>query len=383
MTLHSYDRGMQHARRFRKTTTENIPITRHGFNVIELFYAAARQWLDDNASRQAAAMSYYTVFSMAPVLILAISIAGLVFSQGDVQNYVVEQARDMVGTKGAESIETVMESTYGTGAGVLATLVAIATLFWGASNIFNQMKATLNHIWNVEPNPSGGGILRTVRDRVISIAMVLSIGFLLMVSLVVNALISAFVNFASGLSPALGGFIQVLNLGLTFAVITALFAMIYKFLPDAQIAWSDVGVGAAVTALLFVVGQFAIGLYLGNSSVASAYGAAGSLVVLLLWIYYAVQIFLFGAEFTQVYARRYGSHIVMPWQTRRKQQALERAAITHTPPIVAPVSDFESLRPPPPPPPQRAAWLGGFISAMAVVGSGILAGLLFLLRDSE
>ena len=373
---------MQYAKRFRNATTSRIPLTRHGFNIIALFYTAARQWLADNASRQAAAMSYYTIFSMAPVLILAISIAGLMFTQEDVQQYVVNQARDMVGFKGAEAIESMLETTYEGGTGVVATLIAIGTLFWGASNIFNQMKATLNKIWNVEPNPNRG-IIGTIRDRVISVAMVLSVGFLLLVSLVLSAVIAAVVNYASGLSPALEGLIQVLNLGLSFAVITALFAMIYKFLPDAQIAWSDVGIGAAVTALLFVIGQFIIGLYIGNSSVASAYGAAGSLVVLLLWIYYAVQIFLFGAEFTEVYARRYGSHIVMPWQLKRAEAQEKKPKVNHTPAVVAPINDLELIRPPAPPTPQRAAWLGGFISAMAVVASGMFASLLFLLRDDE
>jgi membrane protein len=192
--------------------------------------------------------------------------------------------------------------------GLVATLIGFLTLLFGASGVFGQLQTSLNAIWGVQPKP-GRGVLGIVRDRFLSFGFILVVGFLLLVSLFLTALIAFVGHWFSGMAPGMETLAQILNSVLSLAVITLLFAMIFKFLPDAKIAWRDVWIGALITAALFTAGKFALGLYLGKSGVASSYGAAGSLIVLLLWVYYSAQILFFGAEFTQVYANRFGSHV--------------------------------------------------------------------------
>ena len=264
------------------------------------------EWSEDKASRLAAALAYYTIFSIAPLLIIAIAVAGLAFGQEAARGQLDRQIQGLVGQQSAELIQTMVESASKPTSGIIATVIAIATILFGASGLFGQLQDALNTIWEVEPKP-GRGILGIIKDRFLSFTMVLGIGFLLLVSLVLSALLSALDPYLTDLLPGSIYLLQILNFVISFGVITLLFAMIYKILPDVKIAWSDVWIGAAVTSLLFALGKFLIGLYLGNSSAGSAYGAAGSLVILLLWIYYSAQILLFGAEFTQVYAKKYGS----------------------------------------------------------------------------
>jgi membrane protein len=265
---------------------------------------AAVDWSDDNAPRLAAALAYYTIFSMAPLLLIAISIAGIAFGAEAVQGRVVEQIDGLVGQTGAEAVEEMLKSARKPEAGLLATLTGLVTLLLGATGAFNELRSGLNTVWEVPPPPKKG-ILGMVKDRVGSFMMILVIGFLLLVSLAVSAGISA----VSGVWGFAGPLLQVVNLVVSLAVVAGLFAAIFKILPDTDVEWKDVWFGAGVTAALFVIGKFAIGLYLGKSSVASAHGAAGSLVVLLVWVYYASQILFFGAELTQVYAARRGSRI--------------------------------------------------------------------------
>ena len=274
--------------------------------IFELLKETYNEWSEDKASRLAAALAYYTIFSIAPLLIIAIAVAGLVFGQEAARGQLDNQIQSLVGQQSAELIQTMVESASKPTSGIIATVLAIAAILFGASGLFGQLQDALNTIWEVEPKP-GRGILGIIKDRFLSFTMVLGIGFLLLVSLVLSALLSALDTYLTDLLPGSIYLLQILNFVISFGVITLLFAMIYKILPDVQIAWSDVWIGAAVTSLLFAVGKFLIGLYLGNSSAGSAYGAAGSLVILLLWIYYSAQILLFGAEFTQVYAKKYGS----------------------------------------------------------------------------
>ncbi len=277
------------------------------FRLLKLSFS---EWQKDNAGRLAAALSYYTIFSLAPILIIAIAVAGVIFGQEAAQGEIVRQLQGTIGTEGAEIIETMIENTRETGSGIWATLISVGVLLFGATGLFNQLQGSLNTIWNVKPKP-GRGIKGIIQDRFLSFAMILTIGFLLLVSLIFSAALAAFGNYFSHLVPdMLMGLWQVLDFFLSFGVITVLFALIYKVLPDVKIGWSDVWLGAIVTALLFVLGKTLIGLYLGNSTIGSTYGAAGSLVVLLLWVNFSAQILFFGAEFTQVYANRYGSRIV-------------------------------------------------------------------------
>mgnify|MGYP002777906972 CR=1 FL=1 len=277
--------------------------------IISLLRETFTEWNEDKASRLAAALAYYTVFSLAPMLIIAIAIAGAVFGEEAARGEIVAQIQGLVGRDGAQFIETAIEGASKPRAGTIASLISIAVLLFGASGLFAQLQDSLNTIWEVQPKP-GRGLIGILRDRFLSFTMVLGVGFLLLVSLVLSAGLSGFVNFLGSLLPGIGALLQLANFVLSFAVTTVLFGLIYKVLPDVKIAWSDVWSGAIVTALLFSIGRFALGLYLGNSSFGSTYGAAGSVVIILVWVYYAAQILFFGAEFTQVYARRYGSRIV-------------------------------------------------------------------------
>nr|WP_228035677.1 YihY/virulence factor BrkB family protein [Oculatella sp. LEGE 06141] len=269
------------------------------------------EWSEDNASRLAAALAYYTVFSLAPLLIIVIAVAGFFFGEEAARGQIVGQIQGLVGQDGAEIIQTAIDNANqpGTGTGAIASLISIGVLLFGASGVFAELQDSLNAIWNVKAKPKNavGGF---VRKRLLSFTMVLTIGFLLLVSLVVSAALTALTTLMNGLMPGFDFLWQLLNFVISFGVIALLFALIYKYLPDVKITWNDVLIGASMTALLFTIGKSLIGLYLGNSSFGSAYGAAGSLVVVLAWVYYSAQILFFGAEFTQVYARHYGSQIV-------------------------------------------------------------------------
>jgi len=266
------------------------------------------EWSKDKASRLAAALSYYTIFSVAPLLIIAIAVAGLVFGREAASQQMAEEIHGLVGAEAAKAILTVLENASKPASGIVAMILGFATLLLGASGAFAQLQDSLNTIWEVKPK-EGRGIKGMLRDRFLSFSMVLVIGFLLLVSLAISAVLSGIGKFLADLLPMPGAVMQALNFGISFAVTSLLFALIFKVLPDAEIRWRDVWVGAAVTALLFSVGRFLIGLYLGRSSVGSPYGAAGSLVVLLLWVYYSSQILFLGAEFTQVYTNRFGRKI--------------------------------------------------------------------------
>jgi membrane protein len=266
-------------------------------------------WSRDKVPRHGAALAYYTVLSLVPLLVVIIAMIGLIFGREAAQGYIVEQIGSLVGPQSAQAIKEMIQRASQPSTGVMATLVATVTLLAGASGVFAQLQDSLNSLWGVEPK-EGRGIWGVIRDRFISVGALLGTGFLLLVSLVLSAAVSALGKWFGGRLPAPEVVLQALELVISLCVVTGLFALIFKVLPDVHIAWSDVWIGAFLTALLFTIGKFAIGLYLGKSDVGSAYGAAGSLVILLVWVYYSAQILLFGAEFTQVYANTLGSRIV-------------------------------------------------------------------------
>ncbi|MFN8527870.1 MAG: YihY/virulence factor BrkB family protein [Anaerolineae bacterium] len=277
--------------------------------VIRFFQEVLQEWNSDKAPRLAAALAYYTVFSIAPLLIVVIAVAGIAFGQEAVRGQLDDQIRHLVGAEGATLIQEMVASSSRPNDSFVASIIGIVTLLLGAGGVFGQLQDALNTAWDVEPKPSKGGILPLLKARFISFSMVLGVGFLLLVSLVLSAVLSAVTtSFSSAVPGDTSIVLQIVNQILSFGVITVLFAMIFKFLPDTEIKWRDVWVGAAFTAILFSIGKYLIGLYLGSSGVASSYGAAGSLIIILLWIFYSAQILLLGAEFTQVWARRYGSH---------------------------------------------------------------------------
>lgn len=265
-------------------------------------------WLDDGAMSLAAALAYYSLLSLAPLLVISVAVAGLFFGQDAARGQVAGELGGVVGAQAAQGIQSVLASAQSPASGVLSTIVGVVTLFIGASGVFGELQTSLNSIWEVKRKP-GRGIWGEVKDRFWSFTMVLGVAFLLLVSLLLNSILSALGARFSQLLP--GGELvwQGLNALLSFAVITGLFALIFKYVPDAEVRWRDVWLGAAVTALLFTIGKLLLGLYLGKAAIGSSYGAAGSLIALVVWVYYAAQILLLGAEFTQVQARRSGRDI--------------------------------------------------------------------------
>lgn len=281
--------------------------------IVELVKDTAVEWNEDKAPRLAAALAYYTIFSLAPLLIIAIAIAGALFGREAAQQEILAQVQALMGERGAAFIQTLIEAAAEPRTGAIASALGIVTLLFGAGGVFGQLRDALNTIWEVQPQPGPAGIrgvLRAIRLNFLSFSMVLGVGFLLLVSLVISAGLEAVNRYAQGIIPGLSPVWQLANVLLSLAVITLLFALIFRVLPDVRVAWRDVWLGAALTSLLFNFGKTLIGLYLGRSNIGSAYGAAGSLVILLIWVYYSAQIFFFGAEFVQVYTRKYGSGVV-------------------------------------------------------------------------
>jgi membrane protein len=273
-----------------------------------LLRQAGAAWLADNAPRFGAALAFYTLFSVAPVLIVAVSVAGLAFGEKAAQGEIVRQFQGLMGTQGATAIETILQSTNRPTLGVFATTLGLLAILVGASGAFNELQDALNTIWKVDSRTKSFWTV-AIRQRFFSLGLVVATGFLLLTSLVVTAALSAAERFVSNLLPVSGVLLESINFVLSFGMITILFALIFKFIPDAKVAWRDVRMGAAVTSLLFTVGKIVIGFYLGHSALTSAYGAAASLVIFLIWIFYSAQILLFGAELTHVYALRYGSRM--------------------------------------------------------------------------
>ncbi len=266
-----------------------------------------KAWMEDKVPRLAAAIAFYTILSAAPLLVIVLSITGLIVHRDEqVRNQIAAQFSSLLGQQGGDAVRTMMEHASRPGSSITAMVIGVIMLLVGASGVFAELQDSLNTIWGVAPKP-GRGFMELIRDRFLSLAMVFGTGFLLLVTLVLSTALAALTGVV-GLS-GVGVVGEIVNFLVSFVVVTLLFAMIYKFLPDVKIDWHDVWIGALMTAFLFSVGKLLIGLYLGHASVGSAYGAAGSLVAFVVWVYYSGQILFFGAEFTKVYANRFGSHL--------------------------------------------------------------------------
>jgi len=299
-----------------------------GTEAFNLLKETLSDWSEDNATRLAAALAYYTAFAIAPLLVIAIAIAGFFFGDEAARNQVGHQVSGLLGETAGNAVnDMVQRANSNESGGIVATIIGIATLLFAASGVFGELQNSLNTIWEVAPKPNQG-FMATIKQRFFSFAMVLGVGFLLLVSLVISAALGAVGQFFGGSEPTL--IWKVINFIISFGVTSALFALIFKYLPDVKVRWSDVWIGAVATALLFTIGKAALGWYLGRSSTTSTYGAAGSFVALLLWVYYSAQILFLGAEFTQVYARAYGSKIepaenaVPVTEEARAQQGIPR-----------------------------------------------------------
>jgi membrane protein len=276
--------------------------------LLQLLIASARQWSDHRASSKGAALALYMVFSLAPMLILVIAVAGAFFGENAVRSELVDQLRSLMGDRGAEVIQIILASAHESGSGTVATIISLCVLVFSATTAFAELKESLDDLWDARAK-RGSGVKQLVRSRMLSFGLVLVLALFLLVSLTVNAALAAAHHYYGELwsNSAFAVVSEALSNVFSFAVVTALFAVIYKLLPNAVIPWRDVWPGAIVTALLFLLGKWAIGLYLGSGKVASAYGAAGSVIALLLWIYYSAQIFFFGAVVTRQYALHLGA----------------------------------------------------------------------------
>lgn len=342
-------------------------------------------WIDDFAPSMGAAISYYTVFSIAPLLLIVIAVAGLVLGQESATGQIFAQLQGLLGSEGATAVESMVESASLSGKGFLATVVGVVTLIIGATTVFAELQSSLDRIWESPAARNNEAIWTLLRTRLLSFGMILAIGFLLLISLVVSAALSA---LGAWWAPLFGGweiFLQAVNFVISLVVVTVLFALIYKVLPRTKIRWHDVWIGAGATALLFALGKFLIGLYIGRSSVASGFGAAGSLVVLLVWVYYSAQIFLLGAEFTWVYARRYGSrrgderaHEPTPERTAEKRSA-SAASEARLPASAASLAEMPAA----PLRLQHPLGRGIVRAATAMISAGLVGWMVGKLTDGE
>jgi len=297
-------------------------------NAGKLIRQSASAWIDDDAPSMGAAIAYYTIFSIAPLLVIVIAIAGAMFGAEAVHGEIAAQLRGSVGRDAALTVQGLIKDASQPAESALAGAIGAVLLIVGATSVFAELQSALDRIWQVPAPRTQSGWLSVLRSRLLSFGMILALGFLMLVSLLISMAIAA---FGAWWSARMGGWeavLHLLNLAISFVLSTCLFAMIYKLMPRASVAWRDVWIGAAVTALMFEIGKLLIGLYVGKSGVASSFGAAGSVIVLLLWVYYSAQIFLLGAEFTWVYAHHGGSRAGQPMLTRAEVLEPQRPAAT-------------------------------------------------------
>jgi membrane protein len=267
---------------------------------------SVKAWIDHRGASKGAALAFYTLFSMTPILVLAIAVAGYFFGAEAAQGEIIAQLQGLLGPNGAQAIQALLAAARNPASGLLATVVSGVLLLVGATSVFAELKDSLDELWGTEQSLQSG-IVALVRTRLLSLGLILVLAFLLLISLIVSAALAVLERYADGILGSSAASLSMLSSLISFSVIACLFAVIYKMLPNVMLSWRDVWIGAVVTAALFSLGKYAIGLYLGNSVVASSFGAAGSVIALLLWVYYSAQIFFLGAEFTRQYALRFGS----------------------------------------------------------------------------
>lgn len=302
-------------------------------HLLQLCKDAVVAWVDDFAPSMGAAISYYTAFSLAPLLVIVIAVAGALFGAEAVQGQIAAQLSGLIGRDGALAVQGLVKAASEPSRGLIAGGISVVVLVVGATTVFAELQSALDRIWHVPEREKPSGVWGILRARLLSFGLILGLAFLLMVSLVVSAGLAAVGSWSTGLFPGFELLLQGLNAIVSLAILTLLFAMIFKFMPSAPIAWPDVWIGAAVTAVLFEVGKVLIGLYLGKSGVNESFAAAGSLVVLLAWVYYAAQIFLLGAEFTKVYASAHGSVAAAKAQAATEVAAEQAKAGTESPAV--------------------------------------------------
>ncbi len=308
MRLHSPPFNVSKRSSCSKIKPRCLPNAQHMNTAISLLKNTVRESLNDKVMRLSAAMSYYAIFSLAPLLLIAISIAGFLYGQDAASGLLAEQLQQTLGAAAAETVQDMIASTRDQSSSVAASIIGVIMMLVGAGGVFLQLQDALNIAWGLAPNPDRG-VGGIIRDRLLSFSMVLTVGFLLLISLLLTTFLQAMSDWVSMTLPLPAVFWSLLSAIISFAVIAALFAAIFRVLPDAELEWRDVRLGAVVTAVLFVIGKFVLGWYLGREATTSGYGSAGALIVVLLWVYYSTLILLVGAEFTQVYAEHRGREI--------------------------------------------------------------------------
>lgn len=284
--------------------------------LVNLIIKSFNAWIDHRGASKGAALAFYTLFSLTPILILVIAVAGYFFGNDAAQGQIIRQIQSLVGPNGGQAIQALLAAARDPSGGLLATIVATVLLIIGATSVFTELKGSLDEVWETQ-KPTSSPISILLKTRLLSFGLVLTLMFLLLISLVVSTLLTVFQHYVGGIWSSSASLFATLSWLMSFSVISCLFAVIYKMLPDAPLSWYDVWIGSIFTAGLFSFGKFLIGFYLGNSAVASGFGAAGSIVALLLWVYYSAQIFFLGAEFTRLYALNFGS-------LRPKKQSIKR-----------------------------------------------------------
>jgi membrane protein len=272
-------------------------------DLVSIFKTTFVAWNAHEAPRLGAALAFYTILSLSPLVIIVVALAALIFSRSTAQAHILSQVQGMIGPEGGKAVESMLANTQKPAAGILGTVIGLLSLLFGASGVFTELRSALNLIWEVKPEETSG-ILGLLRERFFSFGMVLSIGFLLLVSLIVSTVLAAVGKFFGGLVPIPSPVLAVLNFLFSYIGVALLFGLIFRFVPEAKVRWQNVWLGALVTAMFFTIGKTLIGLYLGKSSIGSTYGAAGSVIVVIVWVYYSAQIFFFGAEFTHAYSER-------------------------------------------------------------------------------
>jgi membrane protein len=281
---------------------------------------AVKQWNADGATSRGASVAYYTMFSVAPLLLLVIALAGLFFGREAAQGAIIDEFKNLMGADAADALQHVVSATSSSGKGIIATAISIVLLLVGATSVLAELQSALNQIWKAPPLKASG-VWSWLRSRLLSLSLIGAAGFLFSVSLIMSAALTAVERWVSGGLPEIAILVEAVNLVLGFVLTALFFAAIYKILPDVPLKWTDVLVGSLVTAALFNIGKYAIALYVSTSHVASAYGAAGALIIVFVWVFYSTQIFLLGAEFTKVYSARNGSAHAKPAAQRAKRPA--------------------------------------------------------------
>ena len=368
----------------RSWSGRNIPRLLNSLKIFfELIWQTFQGWSENKAPMLAAGLSYYTIFSLAPLLVLTVAIASLVYGEQAAEGQLVAQIEDVVGPDTAVFLENLIGNASQSTSGVVATVISLSLLFFGASNIFGQLKTAINLMWGITPLKTEGlgGIVLLFQTRLVAVVMVLMLGFLLLLSIALNAAVGAVGNILTEWNPLLGRVLPLISLTISLTLLTGVFSFLFRALPDTSLSWRDVGIGSLFTALLFSLGQYGLGKYLGGWTGGAAYGAASSLILLLFWIYLSGLIILFGAEFTHVYAHRFGAEVNEADAISVSTTTTEAAVSRTTDPLPTPPPMASAVTPPVTAPPKQ--WPKQIATGLIGLAIGLTVSFLNNLKENK